>query len=225
MHLWDACKDKIDEESLVGSDCCIGLDLASTRDVAALVAVFPRDDGKFILLPYFFAPAESATTRDAQDRSKMRGFMERGLITSTPGNETSYAEIMACFQRLCEKFYVRALAYDPWNAAAFIQRAVEEGFPHDSVFKFPQTMSNFAEPTGRFISLVKAGKLVHGGNPVLRWMASNTACKKDASGNLRPDKEHSADKIDGIVASIMGLAQAMLGESTSIYSQPGAMRS
>lgn len=212
MQAWDKlCTEKLTEKELLGEPCYVGMDLASTRDVAALVAVFPREDGKFALLPYLFAPEESIDPRAGQDRAKLMGFIKSGLITATPGNETAFPLVAACFKELCEKFDVRALAYDPWNAAATVQDIVEEGFPIDLVFKFPQTISNFAEPTGLFISLVKLGKLIHSGHPVLRWMATNTACRKDASGNLRPDKEHSADKIDGIVAAIMGLSRAMIG--------------
>lgn len=212
MHCWDKnCTEKLTAEELAGEPCYVGMDLASTRDVAALVAVFPRDEGKFALLPFMFAPEDSVDPRAGQDRAKLIGFLKSGLITPTPGNETAFPMVAACFKELCEKFDVRALAYDPWNAAATVQDIVEEGFPIEQVFKFPQTAANFAEPTGLFISLVKLGKLIHSQHPVLRWMATNTACRKDVSGNLRPDKEHSADKIDGIVASIMGLARAMIG--------------
>ena len=34
-------------------------------------------------------------------------------------------------------------------------------------------------------------------------MATNFAVKKDPSGNMRPDKGASADKIDGMVAMLM----------------------
>lgn len=56
-----------------------------------------------------------------------------------------------------------------------------------------------------------AGQLHHGGNPVLRWMASNVTVRTDVAGNIRPDKQNSTDKIDGIVALVMGLGRAMLG--------------
>ena len=51
-----------------------------------------------------------------------------------------------------------------------------------------------------------AEEINHGGNPVLRWMADNVSIKTDPAGNLKPDKESSSDRIDGIVAVIMALA-------------------
>lgn len=49
------------------------------------------------------------------------------------------------------------------------------------------------------------GNIVHGGNPVLKWMAGNVVMRQDPAGNIKPDKEKSVEKIDGIVASIMAL--------------------
>jgi phage terminase large subunit-like protein len=47
--------------------------------------------------------------------------------------------------------------------------------------------------------------------------------KEDQSGNIRPDKQKSTDKIDGIVASIMaiGRLQLAIGDGRSIYEQAG----
>ena len=37
-------------------------------------------------------------------------------------------------------------------------------------------------------------------NPVLRWMVANAVASEDAAGNIKPDREKSADKIDGVAA-------------------------
>ena len=52
------------------------------------------------------------------------------------------------------------------------------------------------------------GNVIHGGNPVLKWMADNVVMRQDPAGNIKPDKEKSVGKIDGIVASIMALIAA-----------------
>jgi phage terminase large subunit-like protein len=62
--------------------------------------------------------------------------------------------------------------------------------------------------------------LIHGGNPVLRWNADNLVVEIDSSGNFRPSKKRSREKIDGIVALIMGLSRSMVAdpnEGESIY--------
>jgi hypothetical protein len=44
--------------------------------------------------------------------------------------------------------------------------------------------------------------LWHGGHPVLRWNASNVAVRQDPAGNIKPDKERSHERIDGISALV-----------------------
>ena len=61
--------------------------------------------------------------------------------------------------------------------------------------------------------LVLSEKIEHFGNPVLRWMLSSTLIKTDPAGNIKPDKEKSAQKIDGIVASIMALGEWMTAQA------------
>ena len=41
-------------------------------------------------------------------------------------------------------------------------------------------------------------------------MAANVAVAQDPAGNLKPAKDKSTDRIDGIVAIIMALGRAML---------------
>jgi phage terminase large subunit-like protein len=77
----------------------------------------------------------------------------------------------------------------------------------------PKTMS---EPC-RWLEILLAKKLInHGGHPVLRWMADNAVVRRDASGNIRPDKDNSASKIDGIVALVVALERAMVQEQEPI---------
>jgi phage terminase large subunit-like protein len=208
MHLWDKAAEPIEWEELAGAPCWAGLDLASTRDIAALVLCFPRDNDEYLWLPRFFVP-EDVQARHEHDRREFAGWIDQGLITATAGNETDYATIQEQFRQDCETYDVRGLAFDPWNASKLIQDITEAGYPLDLCQKFPQTVTHFAEPVAKLLSLVKTRKLKHAGHPVLRWMASNMATKVDPSGNMRPDKAKSADKIDGMVAGIMALDGAM----------------
>ena len=69
--------------------------------------------------------------------------------------------------------------------------------------------------------LLLEGKIIHGGNPVLRWMAGNVVAEIDAAENLKPSKKKSTEKIDGIVAWIMGLDRAIRHEQQgSVYDDP-----
>jgi phage terminase large subunit-like protein len=69
---------------------------------------------------------------------------------------------------------------------------------------------SMAAPARELEKLIVSRKLAHGGNPVTRWMAANVAVAQDPAGNLKPAKDKSTERIDGIVATIMAIGRAML---------------
>ncbi len=71
------------------------------------------------------------------------------------------------------------------------------------------TVLNFLEPMKTLEALVLQEKLIHDGDPLLGWMASNVVAHLDAKDNIYPRKERPENKIDGIVALIMGLSRAI----------------
>lgn len=72
--------------------------------------------------------------------------------------------------------------------------------------------------------LILGHKLAHGNNPVLTWMANNLVAREDAAGNIKPDKERSMEKIDGVVALIMALDRATRHEDhRSVYEERGIL--
>ena len=86
---WDACKGEIDREKLKGEPCWAGLDLASTRDISALVLLFKVDEN-FITIPYFFIPEENAKIRSERDKVDYLTWKNQGHIITTPGDVCDY---------------------------------------------------------------------------------------------------------------------------------------
>lgn len=62
MEKWDKCEFAVCEDDLEGRVCYGGLDLSSTTDITAFVLVFPPEDedDKYIILPYFWIPEDTA---------------------------------------------------------------------------------------------------------------------------------------------------------------------
>jgi len=61
-------------------------------------------------------------------------------------------------------------------------------------------------------------------HPVLRWMMDNNFIRTDPAGNIKPDKEKSTEKIDGVVATIMALDRSLhhgLSQVESVYDERG----
>lgn len=217
---WAKCKRDFVAADLDGAPCYGGLDLASTRDLAAFLLCFPWPDETYRLLPFFWLPED--TVNDPSSPEQYRVWRRNGLLRVTPGNVTDYGFIKRDIGELSKRFFISEFAFDPWNAEKLTQEIEEEhGLKR---FSFPQTISNFAEPCKEFERLLAAGRLHHDGNPIMAWQAGHVQVRTDPNGNLRPVKPDKGDhrKIDGIVAALMALARAMLSEQgLSVYEKEG----
>ena len=226
MDAWRECGEQpVNAAALLGRECYGGLDLAKVEDIAAYVLAFPDDDDGITLLPYFWVPEDTAEKRERKGRIPYATWAKQGFIELTPGNEIDYVYIRRRINQLAKDYWIVDGAFDPWNATQFAQQLRDEDGMQMEIFT--QTVSHFNEPCRELESLVRAGKLRHGNNPVLNWMASNVMVKTDPSGNIRPVKpEHdSPAKIDGIVAAIMAIARCSLRQRIghSVYDKAGSL--
>ena len=65
-----------------------------------------------------------------------------------------------------------------------------------------------------------------GGERLAWWMMDNIFIRTDPSGNIKPDKEKSSEKIDGAVATIMALDRAIRcgnENGESVYDRRGLL--
>lgn len=216
--------EPIDMDALAGRDCYAGLDLSSTGDITALVLIFPpRDEEeKYVLLPYFWIPEETIPRRVKANSVPYDIWEKQGYIMSTEGNVIHYDFIEKFIMDLSEKYHILEIAVDRWNATQMIQNLEGEGF---TIIPFGQGFSSMSAPTKEYYRLLMEGRIIHGGNPVLRWMAGNVVIDTDPAGNIKVTKAKSKEKIDGIVAAIMALDRCIRqeGQSGSVYDERGLL--
>ena len=216
--------EPIDMDALAGRDCYAGLDLSSTGDITALVLIFPpRDEEeKYVLLPYFWIPEETIPRRVKANSVPYDIWEKQGYIMSTEGNVIHYDFIEKFIMDLSEKYHILEIAVDRWNATQMIQNLEGEGF---TIVPFGQGFSSMSAPTKEFYRLLMEGRIIHGGNPVLRWMAGNVVIDTDPAGNIKVTKSKSKEKIDGMVAAIMALDRCIRqeGQSGSVYDERGLL--
>lgn len=214
MEKWDAAAAGLDPvqwrkneiQRLTGRECWAGLDLGSTSDLTALALLF-REEDRYIVLPYFWAPRAAAEKRERRDRVPYLTWARQGFIELTEGEVTDYSFVRKMINDLSRHFVIRELAADRWNATQIITDLMSDGA---NVIAYGQGFKEMAAPTKALLELVIGGQLQHGGNPVLRWMASNASTETDAAGNLKFSKKKSTEKIDGIIALTMPLGRALL---------------
>jgi phage terminase large subunit-like protein len=220
---WAACDDK-PPGPLDGRECWCGLDLATTYDTSAFVALFPAEDGTFDILCRFWIPGDNAAEREKRDRVPYIAWAnepETGL-KMTYGNVTDYDVIRKDVNEFARQYNIRQLAIDRWNATQLSIQLNQDG--HD-VVGFSQGIGSMSAPSKLLENLVVSGKIRHAGNKVLTWMAGNASVKVDSNGNFRPvkPKQGNVERIDGIVSLIMALGIHSAQKPPEETPEPGIM--
>lgn len=221
-QIYDLGNIPIDMESLKGRDCYGGLDLSSTGDITAFVLMFPprNEEEKYILLPFFWIPEETIPLRVRRGSVPYDVWQKQGYLLATEGNVIHYGFIEKFIEKLGETYHILEIAFDRWGAVQMVQNLEGMGF---TVVPFGQGFKDMSPPTKEFYKLLMEGRIIHGGNPVLRWMAGNVVVETDPAENIKPTKAKSPEKIDGIVASIMALDRCIRNagaQQGSIYDDP-----
>ena len=222
LQKWDEGNLPIDYEELKGMPCYAGLDLASTTDITAFVLLFDLDE-RMVVLPFFFFPAGNAQEREKKDRIPYPEWIDSSFIEGTEGNVVDYEAVRSRINQLSEHYNIKEIAVDRWNATQLVVQLDGDG--HNVSF-FGQGYRSMNVPTKALEASVLASRVVHGGNPVLRWMASNLCIEQDPAGNYKPSKRKSTEKIDGMVALIMAIGRQQANDSNddddgSVYEDRG----
>jgi len=228
METWDACPGMpLKLEDYAGQPCMAGLDAASTQDISALVLMFgPDDEGLYDVLTRFWIPRATIDAKDSgrteQDRQRLHQWVDQGWITATSGEVTDYDQMEADIKAMLATVDLKRLSFDRWGVTQLVTHLID-AFGEQRVVPFSQTMANMTAPTKELEKIITGGKLRHGSNPVLRWMASNVALIYGPNEQVKPDRKRSGEKIDGIIALIEALDGAMRQpKATSIYDERAA---
>lgn len=211
-------------ELMRGRRAAAGLDLSSTTDLTALVWVFPPEEegGNWIWIPRIFIPQVRIQERVKRDRVPYDQWVNMGALVATPGNVVDYSYVKKQLYRDAEMFQCSAVAIDRWNATQIATEIRDEGL--DAVL-FGQGYASMSAPSKELERQVLDRRLDHGGHPVLRWCAGNVAVTTDAADNIKPAKDKSTERIDPMVAGIMGTGVLISEEpeGPSVYETRGLL--
>ncbi len=220
MRKWGECGETLMEvvaHKLRGRLCYGGLDLASTTDLIALSLLFPPTSAEVSdaeargeplppvqLICAFWVPAENMLARSRKDGVPYDLWERQGWITATEGNVADYDAVRRDINELSDLYNIRELGIDPWNATQLATQLEGDGVANEIVF-VRQGWASMSGPSKELERLHLSRLLAHGDNPVLSWNASNVSIRQDPAGNIKPDKETSTERIDGIVSTVMSI--------------------
>jgi phage terminase large subunit-like protein len=235
---WDRCPATLPDD-LNQYRVFAGLDMAQKIDLTAFVLCFimPHDaplevravgtdenyepverslslNYSVALVPYFWIPEDTMREHEKVDRVPYSEWVEAGFITATEGDAIDYERVFRDITGPIAEQFPRLkgtqIGFDPAFATDIARKLSGAGFTMVEVL---QNYQRFSEPSMVFEALVKGRRVHHGGHPVLRNHLENVAIKQDDAGRIRPVKPKKRSKrIDGVVASIMGLSRAIVAE-------------
>lgn len=199
-----------------------GLDLSSTTDLTALVAVSEEGD----VAPTFWLPEEGLSEKSRADRVPYDLWKKQGFLDTTPGRAIEYDYIAAYLRDLFDRCDVRAIAFDRYNMK-FLRPCLERaGFTEEELERFVEFGQGFVSmsPALRELETRLLGtKLKHGNHPVLEMCAKNATVVTDPAGNRKFTKGKATGRIDGMVALAMavGVMPMLEPQAPSIYETRG----
>ncbi|WP_425401249.1 terminase large subunit [Algiphilus sp.] len=212
MEQWKRGGGAVTDEAISGVPCWAGLDLASVSDIAAWVLAW-WVDGRLKVRCRYYLPEATVRPRTERGNVPYQRWANEGWLTVTPGEVTDYDWIERDIRSDLAGYEIQAAGFDPWNATQIVGHLLDEGAPMVEVRQGPKT---FHPPMKELERLLKSGRIDHGNDPVLAWMASNIVARRDQNDNMAPDKKNSHEKIDGIVALLMALGLSLSQEEEGV---------
>jgi len=212
---WNACADEsLRLEDFAGRPAYLGLDLASKIDLCAL-EILIQDGERWVRFGKYYLPEEPVQTGAGNTHAHYYAWSLDGRLTLTPGNITDYAFIKNDIADLCALLDVQAVAFDPFQGAQLSSELLAANIP---MIETRMTVLGLSQPMKELHAWVKGRKIAHDGCPVMAWQMSNVVAHVDAKENIYPRKEVPDNKIDSVVALILAVSRAMLGEPVSTES-------
>ncbi|HEY4200044.1 MAG TPA: terminase TerL endonuclease subunit [Devosiaceae bacterium] len=211
MAVYDVGAKPFDLADMEGLPCWIGVDLSSTTDLTAVVAVW-RDGERYFVQPYFFCPADNLEQRETVSQAPYRRWVEEGLVTATPGTVVDYDAVTARIIELAARFDVREVAFDPKFARQVQPRVMEAGI---AVVDHPQQSRFMIPAIAALERAILSRNMIHGGHEVLRFNFENVNVRTDLEGHkvaLMKSKRYLS--IDGAQATAMAVSRASEYETT-----------
>ena len=202
---WEAGADDLPDD-LQGRPCYAGLDLSASFDTTSLCCFWPPELAKgdsparkAAALWIYWLPEDQIKTLEARDHVPYTHWSDIEVLRLTPGKSVKFDVVRRDILHLATEVQIKKLAVDRWQANQLSQELDGEGV---EIVKLGQGYGSLSEPSKFLEKLIAEHRFVHGGNPLSAWQASCCVVARDAAGNIKPAKDKSRGRIDGIFALV-----------------------
>lgn len=188
---------------MAGRKVWAGLDLASVRDLAALVAL--DDTGG--IHSRFWLPKFGLVEKSRKDKVPYDLWERQGFLHTTPGKAIEYEFVAEYLRGFFDSCDVQAVGFDRYNMKFLKPWLVKAGFSDSELEKFIEFGQGTASMTPALRELevrLANSRLRHGNHPILNMCCANARVVGD-SGARKFDKRNETRRIDGMVSLAMAV--------------------
>ncbi|MBY6277811.1 terminase TerL endonuclease subunit, partial [Symbiobacterium thermophilum] len=196
-------------ESLRDTYAIGGVDLGATTDLcsAAVIIMKPGDPNLYVI-SHSWMPEELVEQRAREDKVPYDRWVERGLITPSPGNRVDYRLVTDWFLKLHTEYGISAywVGYDSWNSPAWVEdMETRLGYVKgQNLLPVIMGAKTLSAPMKELKAELSGHRVNYNRNPVLLWALTNMAVEVDKNENIRPVKgQNQRQRIDPAVALII----------------------
>lgn len=180
--------------------CALGVDLSQGDDFCAFTFLFPLPGGKFGVKTRCYITSLTLMKLPAAMRIKYDSFLNEGSLMVL---ECTVLDMMDVYDDLDkfiqdEKYDVRCMGFDPYNAKEFVTRWESENGPY-GIEKVIQGVKTESVPLGELKTLSEERMLVFD-QDLMTFAMGNCITLEDTNGNRKLLKKRYDQKIDSVSA-------------------------
>lgn len=180
--------------------CALGADLSRGDDFCAFTFLFPLTNGCFGVKTRNYISESTLMKLPAAMRAKYDIFIREGSLMVLDGTVLDMMEVYEDLDKHIEEcgYDVRCFGFDPYNAAAFVDRWERENGPF-GIEKVIQGAKTESVPLGDLKKLAEERMLLFD-EELMTFTMGNCITLEDTNGNRKLLKRRHDQKIDAVAA-------------------------
>ena len=185
--------------------CAMGIDLSRGDDFCAFTFLFPLGDGSFGVKTRCYISAATFVNLPQSTRNKYDEFIEEDSLRVLDGTILDMMDVYDDLDNyiIQNKYDVRCVGYDPYNAKEFIGRWSTENGPF-GIVKVIQGARTESVPLGELKKLSEERALIFD-QQMMTFTMGNCITLVDSNGNRKLYKKRNDQKIDSVAAMMDAL--------------------
>ena len=212
---WKECQ--VDKVDFKGKEVIVSVDMSKSTDLCGVSITAKDDYGNILLKSKAFLPSEIMNHKEITDKIPYSAYLNSNpeWIFATEGKFVNQIDVEN-YIRSIEGLYeckIKCIAFDSWGSLGLMSSLSQDYTVIDTKMNY----KTFSPVVKKYRELVYDKLIMHEYNPILNFCVGNAITKSDLQENILLDKKKSVNRIDLLVASIIGYSEIMEEELQDDY--------